>query len=152
VSQGIYAALTHLEDQIMAITPKSDTHHGFVCYDRANGYVTPPAQRHNNNRYFQLTLSAFPEDDGAAGLSGRRRVEVDCEVRYDVSQADPLNLQRMAAEDAEYILERLKGPNYNLSTTGILSVIPQAAIFGPVDLGDMGFMLTVPFTLLYLEA
>jgi hypothetical protein len=58
----------------------------------------------------------------------------------------------MAAEDAEYILERLKGPNYNLSTTGILSVIPQAAIFGPVDLGDMGFMLTVPFTLLYLEA
>ena len=97
-------------------------------------------------------LTTFPEDDGAAGLSARRRVEVACEVRYDISAADVLYLQRLAAEDGERILEKLKGPNYDLSTTGIISVIPQAATFAPVDLGDVAFMLSVPFTLLYLEA
>ena len=152
MSQGIYAALSHLETQIMSITPKTDIHHGFVCYDRANGHVTPQSQRFNNNRTFELVLTTFPEDDGAAGLSGRRRVEGACEVRYDISAADLLYLQRLAADDGERILEKLKGPNYDLSTTGIISVIPQAAIFAPVDLGDVAFMLSVPFTLLYLEA
>ena len=103
MSQGIYAALSHLETQIMSITPKTDIHHGFVCYDRANGHVTPQAQRFNNNRTFELVLTTFPEDDGAAGLSGRRRVEVACEVRYDISAADVLYLQRLAAEDGERI-------------------------------------------------
>ena len=35
MSQGINAALTYLEDQIEAVLPKTDLHHGFVHrYDR----------------------------------------------------------------------------------------------------------------------
>jgi len=152
MSQGIYSALTFLEDQIMSILPKSDVHHGFVCHSRANGAVSPLDQRFNSTRYFQLSLEAFPEDDGAAGLSGRRRVQVSCDVRYDVPQSDTLYLQRLAAEDAEYILLKLKGPNYSLATTGILSVIPDPPIYGPIDTDEQSFMLSVPFTLLYLES
>jgi hypothetical protein len=153
MSQGIYSALTFLEDQIMSIEPKTDTHHGFVCHSRANGAVSSLDQRFNSTRYFQLSVVSLPEDDGAAGLSGRRRTTIDCEVRYDIPQNDHLYLQRLVSEDADYILEKLKGPNYDLVTTGILSVIPQTPSFESIDIDDaLGMLLTIPFTLLYLES
>tara|TARA_Y100000592_G_C5481143_1_gene325597 strand:- start:7416 stop:7874 length:459 start_codon:yes stop_codon:yes gene_type:complete len=152
MSQGIYSALTFLEDQIMSIDPKSDVHHGFVCHNRANGVVSPLDQRFNSTRYFELSVQDFPEDDGAAGLSGRRRARISCDVRYDVPQSDTLYLQRLVSEDADSILLKLKGPNYSLATTGILSVIPEPPIYGPIDTDEQSFVLSVPFTLLYLEA
>ena len=151
MSQGIYSALTFIEDQIMSITPKTDPHHGFVCDARANGITSPLTQRFNNNRYFELNLESFPVDDGAAGLSGRRRASVVVEVRYDILQNDTTYLQRLVAEDSEKILEKLKGPNYSLSTTGILSVIPEAPTYTPLN-EDQSFVLSLPFTLLYLES
>jgi hypothetical protein len=57
------------------------------------------------------------------------------------------------AEDAEYLMVTLKGPDYSLATTGIVSVIPSPPNFEPLNIGEQGiYILTIPFTLLYLEA
>ena len=154
MSQGIAAALTHLESKLMEITPKRDTHHGFVAHGRAGGMVTPLTQRAHSTRYFTLEVSGFTEDDGAAGLSGRRRATINLNVRYDIPQ-DQLYLQRMIAEDAESLLVKLKGPDYEMTNTGIVSVIPSAPTVEPIDpTNDQGgaVLLILPFTLLYLEA
>ena len=59
----------------------------------------------------------------------------------------------MMAEDAEFILTKLKGPDYSLSTTGIVSVIPEQPLLDPVEIdNNIAHILSVPFTLLYLEA
>ena len=146
------AALTHLEDMILEVDPKTDIHHGFTAQARAGGITSPLSDRPNSTRYFLLEMTAFPEDDGAAGLSGRRRATVSLNVRYDIPQ-DLLFLQRMIAEDAESLLVKLKGPEYQLATTGIISVIPEAPTVEPVDLdNDSALILSIPFTLLYLEA
>ena len=138
----------------MEITPKRDTHHGFVAHGRAGGMTPPLTQRAHSTRFFTLEVSGFTEDDGAAGLSGRRRATINLNVRYDVPQ-DQLYLQRMIAEDAESLLVKLKGPDYDLTNTGIVSVIPSAPTVEPIDpTNDQGgaVLLILPFTLLYLEA
>ena len=150
--QGIFSALTYLEDQLEATTPKTDLHHGFVAHARANGSVVPLEERFNSQRFFQLDIAEMPSDDGAAGLSGRRRALIDLRVRYDIPQ-DSTYLARLVAEDAELLLVTLKGPDYSLSTTGIVSVIPEPPLYEPLNLGEQGvYILTIPFTLLYLEA
>ena len=153
MSQGINSALTFIESQIMSITPKSDVHHGFVALARATGGTINLNQRANSTRYFTLEIATFVEDDGAAGLSGRRRSTINLNVRYDIPH-DQLFLQRMIAEDAESLLLKLKGPEYDFSNTGIVSLIPQAPSVVPVDnINDSGNkILTIPFILLYLEA
>ena len=152
MSQGIFSALTYLEDQLEATAPKTDLHHGFVAHARANGSVVPLEERYNSQRFFQLDIAEMPSDDGAAGLSGRRRALIDLRVRYDIPQ-DSTYLSRLVAEDAELLLVTLKGPDYSLATTGIVSVIPEDPLYEPINLGDQGvYILTIPFTLLYLEA
>jgi len=146
------SALTHLEDKILSVTPKTDVHHGFVALARAGGLTPSLEERSNSTRFFMMELEAFPSDDGAAGLSGRRRASISLRVRYDIPQ-DQLFLQRMIAEDAEALLVKLKGPEYNFSETGIVSVIPEPPQIEPVGLdNDEAVILTLPFTLLYLEA
>ena len=146
------AALTHLESKILEVTPKTDVHHGFAALARAGGITPPLAEGSNSTRYFMMEILGFPEDDGAAGLSGRRRASISLQVRYDIPQ-DQLFLQRMIAEDAESLLVKLKGPEYNFSSTGIVSVIPEAPLVEPVNLdNDEALILSIPFTLLYLEA
>jgi hypothetical protein len=115
MTQGINSALTHLEDKLMEITPKSDTHHGFVALARAGGSTIPLSQRSHSTRYFELAISA---------------------------------------EDAESLLVKLKGPEYDFTNTGIVSVIPEPPSVLPVDpVNDTGaLLLTIPFILLYLEA
>lgn len=153
MTQGINSALTHLEDKLMGITPKSDTHHGFVALARAGGSTIPLTQRSHSTRYFELAISSFTSDDGAAGLSGRRRATINLNVRYDIPH-DALFLQRLIAEDAESLLVKLKGPEYDFANTGIVSVIPEPPSVLPVDpVNDTGaLLLTIPFILLYLEA
>ena len=61
----------------------------------------------------------------------------------------------MIAEDAESLLVKLKGPDYDLTNTGIVSVIPSAPTVEPIDpTNDQGgaVLLILPFTRLYLEA
>ena len=61
---------------------------------------------------------------------------------------------RLINEDAALLIDKLKGPYYNLSTSGIVSLIPeQPRIEGiPDEAGNViALFLILPFTLLYLE-
>ena len=154
MSQGIFSALTYLEDLVEGIPPKTDLHHGFVAVNRGGGFSSPLNERSNSTRYFELVLDGLAQDDGAAGLSGRKRCRVNCRVRYDVPH-DPGFLTRQINEDAADLINTLKGPQYSLATTGILSLIPfEARLDSILDAqGErIAFILVLPFDLLYLEA
>jgi hypothetical protein len=144
MSQGIYKALHYLETQIEATLPKTDNHHGFVSIN-SSGRVGPLEAHQHTTRFFELRLDSFGIDDGEAGLSGRRR--------YDIGELH--FMERMIAEDAAALLVTLKGPQYNLATTGIVSVIPGEPTTEPIldpTTEALSLVLTFPFILLYLEA
>ena len=152
MSQGIYQALDYLETQIEAILPKTDSHHGFVSIN-SSGRVGPLEAHQHTTRFFELRLDRFGIDDGEAGLSGRRRATVNLRVRYDIGELH--FMERMIAEDAAALLVTLKGPQYNLASTGIVSVIPGEPTTEPIldpTTEALSMVLTFPFDLLYLEA
>ena len=154
MSQGIFKSLEKLEDMIQGITPKTDSHQSFVAIQTGNGRTLPLDQRPNANRFFEIETITFAEDDGLAGLSGRKRTSLELRIRYDIPN-DIGFLKRMINEDASKLIDTLKGPNYDLSNTGIVSVIPGIPSTEPLaDVnGELfGFILLVPFDLLYLEA
>jgi len=153
MSQGIKAALSYLESMIEGITPKTDIHHGFVAINTGDGYTQELDNRPNSNRYFELDLSTFASDDGQAGLSGRKRVTVNCNVRYDIPQ-DRGFLYRIINEDTALLINTLKGPEYDTVNTGIVSLIPLPPLVEPIldAQGDpIAYILTLQFDLLYLE-
>lgn len=154
MSQGIKAALEHLENTIMAIVPKTDLNNSFVAIQRGDGFTLDLDERSFNNRRFELTIDIFPIDDGATGLSGRKRTRVDLRVRYEIP-TDYGYLSRMIAEDVSKLIETLKDPTYDLENTGIISVIPLQPTFEPIaDINGarVAFILTIPFDLLFLES
>lgn len=154
MSQGIFSALTFLENLIESITPKSDSHHGYVAVNRGNGYGAALENRPNSNRYFSLEIDAFATDDGQAGISGRKRTRINCRVRYDIPH-DQGYLMRLINEDASQLIDTLKGPNYQTATTGIVSLIPLPTMLDPIfdAQGDIiAHIFTMQFDLLYLEA
>lgn len=154
MSQGIFSALTFLENLIEGITPKTDSHHGYVAINRGNGQGAALENRPNSNRYFELALDAFAVDDGQAGLSGRKRVRINCRVRYDIPH-DQGYLMRLINEDASQLIDKLKGPNYDTVNTGIVSLIPLPTMLDPIldSQGDiLAHIFTMQFDLLYLEA
>jgi len=153
MSQGIFKSLEKIENMIEAIDPKTDAHQGFVAIQTGNGRTLSLDQRPNTNRYFEIETVTFAQDDGLAGLSGRKRTSLELRVRYDIPN-DLGFLKRIINEDASKLIDTLKGPNYNLSLTGIVSVIPAIPSTEPIldAAGDLlGFVLIVPFDLLYLE-
>jgi hypothetical protein len=153
MSQGIFKATEKLEDMIEAITPKTDSHHGFIALGTGNGRTQPLDQRPNSTRYFEINTLNFASDDGEAGLSGRKRTSMELRVRYDIPQ-DLGFLKRLINEDASKLIDTLKGPDYDLVNTGIVSLIPSIPtteniqdINGTVE----AVVLLLPFDLLYLE-
>ena len=73
-------------------------------------------------------------------------------VRYDITQ-DVLSLSQTINEDAGKIIETLKGPEYDLINSGIVSIIPETSILETIpNTDDQGRLLRVPFIMLYLEA
>ena len=154
MSQGIKAALEHLENTIMSITPKTDLNSSFVAVQRGDGFTVDLDERSFNNRYFELSIDLFPYDDGMTGLSGRKRTRVDLRVRYEIP-TDYSYLSRMIAEDVSKLSDTLKEPDYDLENTGIISVIPYQPTFEPIaDINGarVAFILTIPFDLLFLES
>lgn len=153
MSQGIFSALTYLENMIEGITPKTDIHHGFVAINKADGFTQDLDNRPHNNRYFELDLNTFASDDGQAGLSGRKRITVNCNVRYDIPH-DKSYLYRLINEDTALLIDTLKGPEYDTVNTGIVSLIPLTPLVEPVidPQGEpLAYILTLQFDLLYLE-
>jgi hypothetical protein len=144
MSQGTFAALTYLENLVEGITPKTDLHHGFVAINRGGGYASPLEERANSTRYFEMALDGLALDDGAAGLSGRKRIPQDAGF-----------LTRQINEDTSSLINTLKGPQYDLVNTGIVSLIPLDARLESItdQQGErLAFILVLPYDLLYLEA
>lgn len=153
MSQGIFAATEKLEDMIESITPKTDAHHGFVAISTGNGRTQPLELRPHSTRYFEIIPVSLASDDGEAGLSGRKRSSMEVRVRYDIP--DDLGfLRRQINEDAAKLIDTLKGPDYDLVNTGIVSLIPDIPTTEPIqDINGViqAIILIVPFDLLYLE-
>ena len=154
MSRGIFQSLIKVKDMIEAIDPKTDSHNGFVCIDDGTGMTSPLQARFEGQRQFAFELTTMAMDDGAAGLSGRKRVSVDTVVRYAIPKEHGFRI-RMMNEDASKIIDTIKGPQYEFNTTGIISVIPLQARAEEItdNTGEViGHLLVVPFDLLYLEA
>jgi len=154
MSKGIFSALEYIENLIESTTPKSDIHHGFVAINRGDGLTASLENRPHSNRYFELELEGLAQDDGQAGISGRKRSRVNVRVRYDLPN-DQGYLMRLINEDTAFLIDTLKGPNYDTINTGIVSIIPLTPLLEPVldAQGDpLAFMLSLAFDLLYLEA
>ena len=153
MSKGIFEATTKLESMIENITPKTDTHHGFIAIQTGNGRTQPLEQRPHSTRYFEINTVNFASDDGEAGLSGRKRCAMELRVRYDVPN-DLGFLKRQINEDASKLIDTLKGPDYDFVNTGIVSLIPGVPNTQPIqDINGAveGIILILPFDLLYLE-
>ena len=153
MSQGIFKATEKLEDMIEGITPKTDAHHGFIAIATGNGITQPLDQRPNSTRYFEIETVSYAADDGEAGLSGRKRTSMELRVRYDIPQ-DIGFLRRLINEDAAKLIDTLKGPNYDLVNTGIVSLIPGTPTTENIqDINGevLALLLLLPFELLYLE-
>jgi hypothetical protein len=154
MSQGIFSALEYLENQVENITPKTDAHHGFVATNRGTGHTIPLEERANSTRFFEMRIDGLAIDDGQAGLSGRKRSRIQCRVRYDIPH-DSGFLTRQINEDVADLIDKLKGPQYQLATTGIISLIPLQATLETIldDRGEVfAYLLILPFDLLYLES
>ena len=154
MTQGIFSALEYLENQVENITPKTDAHHGFVATNRGTGHTIPLEERANSTRFFEMRVDGLAQDDGQAGLSGRKRSRIQCRVRYDIPH-DSGFLTRQINEDVADLIDKLKGPQYQLATTGIISLIPLQATLETIldDRGEVfAYLLILPFDLLYLES
>ena len=153
MSQGIFEASKKLESMIENITPKTDAHHGFLAIQTGNGRTQTLEQRPNSNRYFEINTINFASDDGEAGLSGRKRSSLELRIRYDIPN-DLGFLKRLINEDCSKLIDTLKGPDYDLVNTGIVSVItgiPSTQPIQDINGNIEGIVLLLPFDLLYLE-
>ena len=153
MSQGIFEAYKKLESMIENITPKTDAHHGFIAIQTGTGRTQTLEQRPNSNRYFEINTINFASDDGEAGLSGRKRSSLELRIRYDIPN-DLGFLKRLMNEDCSKLIDTLKGPDYDLVNTGIVSVItgiPSTQPIQDINGNIEGIVLLLPFDLLYLE-
>jgi hypothetical protein len=151
MAQGIRTSLDKLISMVEAIVPKTDTYNGFVCIKNARGGAISLDKIGLNDRYFDIILNGLPTDDGMAGISGRKRVPLSVRVRYNPS-IDLGYTESLITEDTSYILNTLKGPDYDLATTGIVSLIPVSSSLQQLEQDDLTYLLLIfSFDLLFLE-
>jgi len=153
MSQGIRESLDHLINRIEALTPKTDTHSGFIRLRDGAGLTQMIEQQYSSIRYFDLKPIGMPEDDGMLGISTRKRVGVSLRVFYGIP-GDIGYVERLALEDCSQLIESLKQPEYNTNTTGIISLVVKPALFQEItnELGEpRAHLLNIDFDLLYLE-
>ncbi len=152
MSKGISSSIDHLINRIEALTPKSDSYHSFLCISDSTGRNQSLESRSNQNRLFDIKFQSLASDDGLAGISGRKRIDLLLRVRYDIG-GDLSLLDRMIAEDSSQLINALKLPDYDFENTGIVSLIPSIPNLTEItnDPSQIGYILNLPFTLLYLE-
>ena len=151
MSQGIRTSLDKLITMVEGITPKTDIYNGFICIKNARGGAISLDKLGLNDRYFDISLDGLPTDDGMAGISGRKRVPLSVRVRYNPS-IDLGYTEMLISEDASYILDTLKGPDYDLATTGIVSLVPKTTTLQQLEQDDTSYLLLIfSFDLLFLE-
>lgn len=152
MSKGISSSIDHLIDRIENLNPKSDSYHSFLCISDSTGRNQSLESRSNQNRLFDIKFQSLASDDGQAGISGRKRIDLLLRVRYDIG-GDLSLLDRMIVEDSSQLINALKLPNYDFENTGIVSLIPSISNLTEItnDPSQIGYILNLPFTLLYLE-
>lgn len=152
MSKGISSSIDHLIDRIENLSPKSDSYHSFLCISDSTGRNQSLESRSNQNRLFDIKFQSLASDDGQAGISGRKRIDLLLRVRYDIG-GDLSLLDRMIVEDSSQLINALKLPNYDFENTGIISLIPSISNLTEItnDPSQIGYILNLPFTLLYLE-
>jgi hypothetical protein len=153
MSRGIFQALTKLKTMIESIEPKTDSHHSFISIDDGSGLTSSINDRPFSQREFMFDMISAPMDDGMTGLSGRKRATIELNVRYSIIKEYGFKM-RIMTEDSSYLIDKLKGPDYDFNTTGIVSLIPaQSRLENITDQAGeiIGLMLILPFDLLYLE-
>ena len=153
MSKGIKKSLDHLIDRIEALTPKTDTHSGYVRMRDGAGLTQMIDQQYHTMRYFDFKPIAMPEDDGMLGISTRKRAGISLRVFYGLP-GDIGYVERVALEDCSQLIESLKQPEYNTNTTGIISLIVKPALFQEItnELGEpRAHLLNIDFDLMYLE-
>jgi len=152
--KGIRAILRILEDVIEGITPKTDITHRFLSMGSGDGFTGVLDLYQNQNRIFEILLDSLSQDDGQAGLSGRKRTGFKVRVKYDLNELQSRKL--LASEDSSYIIEGLKDPNnYQTNLSGIINIIPQGG--GVLEESfeqetNPTIYLNLNFDLLYLES
>jgi hypothetical protein len=153
MSRGIDESLTFLSDLIESIVPKKDIYHNFISNMNGDGAIDNIENIGNQTRLFEFRLDSLSEDDGQAGISGRKRIQITLRVRYDIGR-DKGYLDRMMSEDSSYLINALKGPDYNFNITGIVSLILKNATLSTItnrEGVDLAYVLNIPFDLLLME-
>lgn len=152
---GIRESLDFIIEKIESIQPKSDIYHGFISNQKGKGGGIQLENR-QNSRYFDLNFQNFVKDDGEAGVSGRKRADLNIRIIY-LASADKHLLDIQMSEDASKIIDALQYPSYSYATTGIISInvsLQNSSI--STILNDNGtsikaYLLTIPLYLLYRE-
>ncbi len=152
MSRGISSSLDFLIDMIQSILPKTDVYHNFV-YIKSDGQIDNLEDLGNQTRYFDLRFDTYSQDDGMAGLSGRKRSKLTLKVRYDIGR-DKAYTDRMIAEDSSYLINKLMGPDYSFNTTGIVSLVLQNSTIESITNREgvlLAYILNLPFDLIFME-
>jgi hypothetical protein len=153
MSKGIRESLDLLIDRIEALTPKTDAHSGYTRMRDGKGLTQLIEQNYYTLRHFDLAPLTMPQDDGMLGISTRKRVTLSLRVFYGIP-VDNGYTDRITIEDTAQLIESLKQPDYNSSTTGIISLVVNPAQLQDItnELGEVrAHLLTIDFDLLYLE-
>lgn len=153
MSKGISEAIDFLIDRIESINPKRDSYHNFICISKGDGDIDSLDSNGNQNRIFEVRTDSFSEDDGMAGISGRKRAKFTLRIRYDKGH-DKGYIERMMSEDASYLINSLQQPDYDFATTGIVSLLLQNASLSSINNKEgleLAYILSLPFDLLFME-
>ena len=67
MSKGISLSIDHLIDRIEALTPKTDSYHGYLCISDASGRNLSLESRSNQNRLFDIRFQSLAQSHSLYG-------------------------------------------------------------------------------------
>lgn len=151
--RGIRQAIDFIYSKIEAISPKSDIYNGFVASHKGKGGSLPLEQR-QTSRLFDIQFVNYGKDDGEAGVTGRKRADINIRVLYQAS-ADKQLLDIQISEDASLIIDALQYPYYDYLNTGILTIqlLQDSLVSSILDNNgkEQAYLLTLNLFILYRE-
>lgn len=154
MSKGIRNALKKIDQMIEGVTPKTDSYHGFVSINSRNGSVNLLDATTSNTRFFDISAVSIGGDGGLSGLSSNKIASFEVRVRYDIP-SNPVDRSIVMFEDSVLLSNAIKGPNYDLATTGIINCYFETPPRTQPLLSQTGEtvadFLIIPFIMIYLE-
>jgi len=144
-------------DRVRQVVPTTDVLTRFDFDEDAKGHVIPIEQLAGyRHRVCDFRVLTFPVDDLEAGFTTARfRANMGLRVLYD-AQRDRAQLERIMAEDTAILVQALQ--DIAAWDSSVVSVVPPSAPTVEQRMGDnpdpqlLGFILTIPFDLVYLSS